>query len=375
MAWPEMQGGTGAVIFATVDRSSISETGFDFYLSGAPPDDTMVLAFAINPAIVNFGGPPGPAGPIGLTGPSGASGATGNQGVQGLTGASGGSGSPGPGFAFFGAYNSVGIYYDNANLVAVVSYMGSFYFANNPAKNGQAIWGLPTGSDWTLIGTQFSAIATGLLLTQNAVITVSLVLGQSGTNIGYIQSANYVAGVSGFYIDATGYAEFNDLLIRGNLSVTSAIFNAASPGNLFPATSFQSYEDTTVRTSLGSGGTIIPFLTFNGWSTGSAGFTNNRYGQANVAFLVTASGGYTVVSGDGAQTDVVYSLDGGTTWNQTNVNSYGSSDADGGFNFPASALITGLTATGSVIFALRCSAGNNATSYNSAKVSVLAFNF
>jgi hypothetical protein len=111
----------------------------------------------------------------------------------------------------------------------VVSYSGAFWVANNPAKDAQVNWGTPgVSSDWVTFGSQFSMIATGLLLTENAIITTNLTLGTTGLNVGVIQSANYVAGSSGFLIRADGYAEFNDVLVRGKISTTSEKFNPAN---------------------------------------------------------------------------------------------------------------------------------------------------
>ena len=202
-----------------------------------PPQPTLLL-FKGTP------GPTGPSGPVGATGPQGsaggATGATGpagatGVGVSGLVGPSGPVGAIGPGYIFAGPYSPTGIYYDYSRFVSIVSYLGNFYTANNPAKNGAATWGVPSGVDWQIIGSSFAAIATGLLLTQNAVVTVSLTLGTSGSNIGFIQSANYSAGVSGFYIDATGYAEFNNVVIRGSLATAEIAVGAVGYNPAPPA--------------------------------------------------------------------------------------------------------------------------------------------
>ena len=92
-------------------------------------------------------------------------------------------------------------------------------------------------------------------------------------------------------INGTGYAEFNNVLIRGNLSTAAAIFNPGAPNNLFPTTSYQYFSNTLALTNLTTP-VIVQMLTYNGWATGSAGLTNNRYGQSAVAFLIIVSGGY-----------------------------------------------------------------------------------
>ena len=379
-AWVQMPGPTGAVIGASIDRSSVTLAGFDFYLSGPPPDSSHVLIYAVNPAIANFGGPPGPLGPTGPTGPTGPVGPTGVVGGTGLTGTTGPSGSVGPGYEFAGSYNPTAIYYDNAAMVSIVAYGGSFYFANNPSKNAQAIWGVPTGTDWTLLGTAFRAFATGLLLTQNAVITVSLTLGQTGTNIGFLQSANYVPGVSGFYIDATGYAEFNSVVIRGSIvagsiGVGSSAFNPLSyPTKTFPIVASIEGTDGTHRSGLNAGGVVIPLVTFNGWGLGAAGFSSIRYGKSTMVFSCAGTGDYVVAGGNAAKTNIVYSIDGGATW--SNVTSWQviSDPTIHSFALTGSVTLTGLTALGTVKFGILAQASDAVTEFQVATLTVQAYN-
>ena len=158
---------------------------------GSPPP----ACFPPTPALVFFKGAPGATGPVGpqgatgplgpAGGPVGATGATGagQTGATGIIGPSGPAGGVGPNYIFGGAYNPSTVYYDNARVITIVSYSGAYYIANNPAKDGNTTWGAPTGSDWTPFGTYFQNIATGLLLTQNAVVTVGLTLGHRGRHL------------------------------------------------------------------------------------------------------------------------------------------------------------------------------------------------
>ena len=361
-----MPNAQGAVIAAAVDLTSLSETGFNYALSGPPPDSTYVLQYLINPAVGSFAGLPGPPGPQGPQGPAGPTGGSGLPGPQGITGSAGAPGQLGPGFVFAGAYNPTTIYYNNSSLKSIVSYGGSFYYTNNPAKNGQAIWGLPTGTDWTLIGTQFNAIATGLLLTQNAVITVALSRGVAGSNTGYIQSANYVPGVSGFYIDATGYAEFNQLLIRGSISTQSAVFNNGKPASLFPATGLLNGNFT------GSSGsaTIGPMVTYKGW-TQLTGLNENSFGNADQKFLISATGNFNfAASMDSGTAQLAYRKNGGS-W--VGVGDDFACINSGTWGLTFGLALTGLVGSDKIDFGIIVVFNGTAT-FTSANMAVMAFN-
>lgn len=347
-----------------------------------PPQPTLLL-FQGTPGATGPSGPLGPTGPqgsaggaTGATGPAGATGA----GVTGAAGPTGSAGAAGPGYVYAGIYSATTIYYDYARIVSIVSYGGTFYVANNPAKSGTAIWGVPTGVDWTVLGTQFANIATGLLLTQNAVVTVSLTLGTTGSNVGFIQSANYSKGSTGFYIDATGYAEFNDMVIRGTfaagqIGVGSVGYNPnSSPLNTFPLFGFQAGTDGTHRNNLNAGGIYIPMVTFSGWGSGAAGFNAARYGQSAMQFQCFACGSYTVAGGNTAQTNMVYSLDGGSTWHNVNSWQVQSDPTVSTFTVAGAVSLTGLSPTGTVIFGLFIQATDAVTNYNVGTVNVIAVN-
>ena len=282
-----------------------------------PPQATLLFFQGIT-------GPLGPTGPQGATGPQGtpggATGATGPAGVTGpvgvigSTGVSGVAGPSGPLCVFRGEYNITTRYYYNASRRDVISYNNTFWVAVNPAKDAQVNWGTPgVSSDWVSFGTVFSMIATGLLLTQNAIMTVSLTLGQTGGNVGFIQSANYVAGVSGFLIRADGFAEFNDVLIRGKISTTSEKFNPQDVTRTMPPVGYASYTYAQVDNAdipedptkyYGTDNSLI----FYGWQSGTATFTTNRFGITQQPFSVNIQGTTqnTSSSGQFLYTDLVY---------------------------------------------------------------------
>lgn len=239
-------------------------------------------------------GPQGdPGGPTGSTGPVGATGATGTIGAIGATGISG---NPGPLCVYRGNYLLTERYYYNASRRDVVAYSGQFWLANNAAKDAQINWSAPgVGSDWISFGTTFSMIATGLLLTQNAVITTNLTLGTTGLNVGVIQSANYVAGASGFLIRADGYAEFNDVLVRGKISTTSEKFNENNATNTMPPIGYAAFNIPQVDdVNIPENPTVTyetdNSLIFYGWDSGPAGFLTNRFGNPNQPFVVNLQG-------------------------------------------------------------------------------------
>ena len=267
-------------------------------------------------------GPQGdPGGPTGATGAVGATGATG-IGIAGTTGVAGAQGESGPLCVFRGAYNLTTRYYYNATRRDVVSHAGAFWVANNPAKDAQVNWGTPgSGSDWLTFGSQFSMIATGLLLTQNAIVTVSLTLGQTGSNIGFIQSANYVANASGFLIRADGFAEFNDILVRGKISTTSEKFNPANTTNTMPPVGYAFYQypqidNVDIPENPTENYATDDALIFWGWNRGS-GYQTNRFGLAQQPFMMNVQGTVANNSGSGQffYTGIVYrTRDNGGSW-------------------------------------------------------------
>ncbi len=274
-------------------------------------------------------GPVGPTGPIGSTGPqgtpggaTGATGPSGPPGPSGSVGAMGPTGLIGPNGAlctFRGEYNVATRYYYNPQRRDIIIYNSSYWAANNGSKDAQINWGTPgvpaIGGDWENFGSAFSMVATGLLLAQNAVITVNLTLGTVGSNVGRIQSANYIPGSQGFLISADGSAEFNTVTIRGDISTTSRKFNPQDTTRLMPPVGYASQLFTVVSNS------SIPenpaqyyatdnSLIFYGWSNGSVGLVTNRFGLSQQPFSISVQG--TVNNSSTSQqffyTDLVYRI-------------------------------------------------------------------
>ncbi len=171
--------------------------------------------------------PTGPAGPTGPTGPAGSAGLD------------------GPGVPFRGNYDNTKAYFYIAGLRRdAVYYSGQYWATANAAKNGLTTWDPPgTNADWISYGATYSAIATGLLLAEDATITKTLTIGTSGSDHGIIQSANYVTsggtagwqvkddGTAVFRLGSGGVFEVGSGINKVSLSNSGAIFGDASGSN------------------------------------------------------------------------------------------------------------------------------------------------
>lgn len=336
-------------------------------------------------------GPTGPAGgPTGATGATGATGPVGDAGATGAAGASGASGAAGPGIVFRGVYDGSLRYYYTATRRDVVSYAGQFYLANNPAKSGAATWGLPSGSDWTAFGAQFSSVATALLLAENATITVSLTLGTVG-GMGVIQSANYVPLTSGFLLRADGFFECNDALIRGSISTTATKFNPNDTARTMPPVGWaQAFlgvlTDPDIPVNPSQVSETDNALILYGWESGAANYLNSRFGNASQLFQVILQGIGKNASSSGQLLYVTLQYrtrNNGGAWGAWN-------DLDIGVEIPANTLSSGaipiqaqnivslsLAGTQDVQFGAAFSKGSGAGTnceVQSVQLSVLAFN-
>lgn len=340
-----------------------------------PPKATLLFFQGIT-------GPSGPLGPTGATGPqgdpggptgvTGATGATG-VGIAGPTGATGTQGATGALCVFRGAYTVTGRYYYNASRRDVVLHNNTYWLANNPAKDAQVNWGTPGSStDWTSFGSTFSMIATGLLLTQNAIITVSLTLGQTGANIGFIQSANYVAGSAGFLIRADGFAEFNDVLVRGKISTTSEKFNPDDPTNTMPPIGYAAYNipqilDVNIPTNPTIDYQTDNSLIFYGWQSGFAGFLTNRFGNSSQPFVVNLQGNANNSSGSNQlfYIGIAYRTRNNAgpwgAWTDIGLNAYVTAAAVGQSFQKTNFELIGLTGTQDIQFAAAFSKGAGGT--------------
>lgn len=191
-------------------------------------------------------------------------------------------------------------------------------------------------------------------------------------------SSNYSADSAGWKIKNNGDAEFNNTKIRGNLvagavSTLAAVFNPARPEVTFPTVTSVEEIDTTPRTSLGAGGTIIDLCVLNGFGTGGTGFKDDAFGKSDVHVFVSISGGYNVALNNTANTDIVYKINSGG-YVQINQVSAESLDSAGSFNMAIGAKITGLTSTDVITFAINAKSSDAATQFNACQMTVQCFN-
>ena len=129
------------------------------------------------------------------------------SGTDGQNGDAGPEGPQGPGIVFRGAWDANKVYFRTPTRADIVS-----AFTGNPATLKyyialqQSFDINPTNTAfWAVFENQFDMVATNILLAQDATITRGLVMGQEGSNSGFIRSANSSAINSG-----TGFFMNND---------------------------------------------------------------------------------------------------------------------------------------------------------------------
>lgn len=156
-----------------------------------------------------------------------------NVGVS-LKGTDGGAG---PGVVFRGTYDTSGAttYYKTTDRVDVVKGSDGNFYSCLVTHVGSAanapITGASYATYWVAFGASFSAVATDILLAQNATIGRGLVLGTIDSVGGFIRSANATSflGGKGFYLDTNGSLKLGDTgsaaLIWDNtkLSITGSL--------------------------------------------------------------------------------------------------------------------------------------------------------
>ena len=159
-----------------------------------------------------------------------AAGTSGTAGTAGSGGVNGAAGAAGPGVVYRGPWTGSLQYFKTADRTDVVKGSDNQYYiakvTHTPnvvnAPIGTATRPIDGGSYstyWQSFGATFSSVATGLLLAENATVTKGLVIGQDGTDVGFIRSAGAqsIGGGNGFYMDAAGRMRFGaDTTTEGN---------------------------------------------------------------------------------------------------------------------------------------------------------------
>lgn len=159
-----------------------------------------------------------------------------------------------------------------------------------------------------------------------AVVTVNgltpLVLPLNGQTVAadgsWIRSPNYVAGVSGWKIDADGSAEFNNVVIRGTLSASvidkATLFASQYAGDLtflFNGVPNPGFEVNTTGWSPGANTTMLRVTTPVNSGVGALRLTATAIGDISV---VSATGTSGVIVDPGTQYQVTCSFRANTTF-------------------------------------------------------------
>ena len=162
------------------------------------------------------------------------------------------------------------------------------------------------------------------------------------------------------------------VVVQGKIAVGSLGYNPAfGPTNTFPL--LGTLMGSISAPTSGLSNTIFPLVQFNGWATGAPGEDPTRYGNANPTFICQASGDYAITAGD-AYSTIVYSLDGGTTWNNVTTWQEISTSSVHSFSVGSNVSLSGLSPTGSVKFGIRCNADFASTQVLVGELTVTAVN-
>jgi hypothetical protein len=222
-------------------------------------------------------GEDGQDGQDGQDGEQGPQGPQGAQGPQGPEGPQGPTGSRGPGVTYRGVFSTSAFYVNDGDIRDVVEHpegSGNYYAVNiTTTSSGQTgtQLGTPPNFRWLQFN-RFGAVATDILLADNATIKKTLIMGAdtSTGNVGIIRNnavtakANIISGSqTGFFLDGED----------GSLTTNSIIATSGTIGNT-------TFSSTTLE---GSGavqmtGLLLNNISVNGnitvGSTASATFSN-----------------------------------------------------------------------------------------------------
>jgi len=158
--------------------------------------------------------------------------------VKGKTGASGSNGQDGTGagVVYRGNYDSGEIYYHSAARRDVVLYAGTYYLANNEAKNGTSTWGTPP-TDWETFGAEFESVSTDILFSQDVYAnrTINIGTGQGGNPV-IALNADSGSGYANPYIsigqNPTGFGEDGIFLGYSEGTASFSLLTAGAKANI-----------------------------------------------------------------------------------------------------------------------------------------------
>jgi len=201
----------------------VSYAGQSWQCTSAQAQNYQHIATNNTNALTGYPG----SGPWSIAASAGTSGTAGSGGTAGTAGTAGG---PGPGVVYRGPWTGSLQYFKTTERTDVVKGSDNQYYIAKVTHTPNVV-NAPIGTDtkpinggsystyWQSFGATFSSVATGLLLAENATVTKGLVIGQDGTDVGFIRSAGAqsIGGGNGFYMDAAGNMRFGaDTSTEGN---------------------------------------------------------------------------------------------------------------------------------------------------------------
>jgi hypothetical protein len=124
-----------------------------------------------------------------------------------------------------------------------------------------------------------------------------------------LKSTNFNTGVAGWIIRGNGDAEFNNVLIRGLISNTAGIFHEGASNKPFPAIA-QQYGAGGGWAGLFTGGEHTPIITFYGWMHANAN-SALRFGRSSQTFGIFLNMGCSIGYDGWIQMKLQYKIDSG----------------------------------------------------------------
>lgn len=235
-------------------------------------------------------------------------------GQDGNPGTDGDDGKNGGGVVFRGEWdNSTTYYYTEGVRVDVVYYTPTttYYAAKTNNVNKQPNTN-PT--DWAGFGADFTSIATGLLLAQDAIITKTLVMGTNdgiNTGAGIIRSVNAtsVTNGQGFYLSASGDMRFGTDVTGSNfIRFTKDTNSIQIKSDNFVLSGSTTLRIDTNKVALGANaGTITVNNTDVGTILSSSGhfktyINSTNYLRINSTGIDVKASDFTLIGGSGGNT-------------------------------------------------------------------------
>ena len=326
----------------------VSYAGQSWQCTSAQAENYQNIATNNTNALTGYPG----SGPWVIAAAAGTSGTAGSGGTAGVNGAAG---AAGPGVVYRGPWTGSLQYFKTTERTDVVKGSDNQYYIAKVTHTPNVV-NAPIGTDtkpinggsystyWQSFGATFSSVATGLLLAENATVTKGLVIGQDGTDVGFIRSAGAqsIGGGNGFYMDAAGNMRFGaDTSTEGNFVYWNNTLGELDINGTITADSGEIGGFTISNNKLLASGSLLRFDT----QIPSIEFYTNATGSAKVVLnpketLTDPSGLVIYISGsqydgtDGNRT---------STSGTTNITNYITEVYSGSFGISATTIYSGTT--------------------------------